>query len=166
MEKNDFLKKMDELKKPQVVADASRRQVKLTIMNAKKSAFWGIWFLAVPLIFFVCIAIKEWLQWDWGVAAGFIDKMADLDRQTSTKWLTPLLFIVLPAICALANLLAITHFTFDKAARELMITIKTKWLNIALAIISIAFVGMVLLYGIMETAAERAIHRIENNKAY
>src|SRR5689334_19104814 len=113
MEKNDFLKKMEELKKHDVVADASRRQVKLTIMSAQKSAFWGIWFLVVPLVFFACIVIKELLHLDWGIAGGFLDKMAELDRNGSTKWITPLLFVVLPVICALANLLAIMHFTFD-----------------------------------------------------
>lgn len=164
MAKNDFLKKMEELKKPDVVADASRRQVKLTIMNAKKSAFWGIWFLIVPLLFFVSIAIKELLHLDWGLSTGLIEKMAELDRNSATKWLTPVLFVLLPAACALANLLAIMHFSYDKLTRELLVAIKIKWLNIALAVISIAFVGMVLLYGIIETSAERAIQRIERSK--
>ncbi len=159
MEKNDFLKKMEELKKPEVISDASRRQIKLTIMNAKKSAFWGSWFLALPIVFFACIAVKELFRWDWGMSNNFIDWMADMDRTASTKWITPLLLVVLPALTALANLLAITHFMYDKKAKELMVTIKTKWFNIILAIISIAIIGAVLLYGIMETAAERAIQQ-------
>ena len=40
------------------------------------------------------------------------------------------------------------------------------WMSNDSAIISIAFLGMVLLYGIIENAAERAIHRIENVKPY
>ena len=56
------------------------------------------------------------------------------------------------------------HFVYDSVAKELIVTVKMKWLNIALAIISIAIVGIVLLYGIMETAAERAIHRMEKSE--
>lgn len=166
MEKNDFIKKMEDLKKPQITGDASRRQVRLTIMNAKKSALWGTWFLVIPVVFFACIIIKELLQWDWGLANNFTDWMARLDSKASTKWLTPLLFVVLPAIGAVANLLAIMHFSYDKIAKELLVAVKIKWFNIALAVISIVFLGMILLYGIMETAAERAIHRIEKVKPY
>jgi len=159
MEKNDFLKKMEELKKPNVVADASRRQVKITIMSAQKSAFWGMWFLIVPLVFFACVVIKELLHLNWGIAGGFLDKIAELDRSASTKWVTPVMFILLPKVCALLNLLAIMHFSYDKAARELLVAIKIRWINIILAVVSLAFIAMVLLYGIMETAAERALLR-------
>lgn len=166
MEKNDFIKKMEDLKKPEVNADASRRQLKLTIVNARKSAWWGIWFLVIPAVFFACVIIQELMHWDWGPADNFTTWMSEMDKQPPTKWLTPLLFVVLPAIGAVANLLAIMHFSYDKLAKELLVAIKIKWLNIALAIISIAFLGMVLLYGIIENAAERAIHRIENVKPY
>ena len=166
MEKNDFIKKMEDLKKPEVIADASRRQLKLTIMNARKSARWGILFLVVPFVFFACVVIDKILPMDWAPVDNFANWVAMVDKQPATKWLTPLLFVVLPAIAAVVNLLAIMHFAYDKIAKELLVSIKIKWFNIALAIISIAFLGMVLLYGIVESAAERAIHRIENVKPY
>lgn len=161
MKENDFLKKMENLQKPEVNADASRRQVKLAVMNARKSAAWGVWFLVIPILFFACVAIKELFHWQWGVSDNFINWMARLDRSASTGWLTPVLLVLLPAAGAIVNLLAIMHFVYDKVTNELVVTIKMKWFNIVLAIISIAIVGMVILYGIVETSAERAIHRME-----
>jgi hypothetical protein len=123
-------------------------------------------FLVVPMIFFACVVTDKLLPVNWGPLDNFGNWMAIMDKQPPTKWLTPLLFVVLPAIGAVANLLAIMHFSYDKLAKELLVAIKIKWLNIALAIISIAFLGIVLLYGIVENAAERAIHRMENVKPY
>jgi len=161
MEENEFLNKMENLKKPEVNTDASQRQVRLTLLNARKSAAWGMWFLVIPLFFFCCVAIKYLFHWHWRIANNFIEWIARLDHQTATAWVTPVLFVLLPAIIALINLLAIMHFVYDKLTKELIVTIKLKWFNIFLAIMSLAIVGIVLLYGIIETTAENAIKRYD-----
>ena len=161
MEEKDFIKRMENLKKPEVNAGASQKQIRLAVLNAKRSAAWGIWFLITPIFFFSCVAIKYFLHWNWGVAGNFLDWMAGVDKSTAFPMVSILLFIILPGIGAIVNLLAILHFIYDKLTRELVVTIKLKWLNIFLAIISVAIIGMVLLYGISENAAERAIHRME-----
>lgn len=164
MEQNEFYKKMETLKKPEIKAEATQKQIKLLVMNSKKSAAWGIWFLIVPVIFFASVAVKEILHWNWGLADNVTDWMAQLDRRSSFKWLTPVLLVLLPAIGAIINLLAVTHFMYEKPKRELVITIKLKWKNIFLALLSIAILGFVFLYGLLETAAERAIHRMEKQE--
>jgi len=167
MDKNDFFNKMENLQKPEVSeasVDASRRQIKLMVLSAKKTAAWGIWLIVVPVFFFVCITIKEFLQWDWGLANGFIEWMARIDKQGATGWLTPVLLVLLPAICALINLLAIMHFVYDKISRALIVTIRINWINIILAIVSIGIIGIVFIYGVSENAAEKAIHRLEQQQ--
>jgi hypothetical protein len=161
MEENDFLNKMKNLKKPEVNVPVSQRQLKLALLNAKRSAAWGIWFLIVPMFFFCCVAIKYLLHWNWGLAGNFLDWMANLDRSTGFPMVSILLFIVLPAIGAVANLLAIMHFAYDKITRELSVTIKIKWINIILAVVSICFIGVILLYAISENSAERAIQKYD-----
>jgi hypothetical protein len=161
MEEKDFLNKMENLKKPEVNAEASRQQIKLVLMNTKKSANWSIWFLIIPLLFFCCVAIKYLFQWNWGIADRFIEWTAKLDKQAATAWLTPVLFVLLPAIGAILNLLAIMHFMYDRLTKELLITIKIKWLNIILAAISIGFIAIVILYAIVENSAERAIRKYD-----
>jgi lantibiotic transport system permease protein len=161
MDEKEFMDQMENLRTPDVTAEASRRQIRLTLMNTKRSAFWGIWFIAVPILFLACIVIKEFLQIDLGIANAFIELMARLDHSLSTRWLTPVLFVLLPGIGALVNLLSIMHFAYERTSRELIVTIRLKWFNIILAAISFAMIGMVILYGITENAHHRAIEQIE-----
>jgi hypothetical protein len=161
MEEKDFLNKMENLKKPEVNAEASRQQIKLVLMNTKKSATWGIWFLVIPVFFFSCVAIKYLLHWNWGMAGSFLDWMADVDRSMSFPIVSILLFIVLPGIGAIVNLLSVMHFMYDKIKKELIVTIKVKWINIILAVISICIIAVVLLYAVSENSAERAIKKYD-----
>ena len=161
MEEKEFLNKMENLQKPEINAGASQRQIKLALLNTKKSAAWGVWFLVVPLFFFCCVAVKYLFHWNWGIAGGFIEWIARLDHETGTGWLSPVFFVLLPAIGAIVNLLAIIHFVYDKLTRELIITIRIKWLNIILAIISIAIIGVIFLYALTENAMEKGIRKYE-----
>ena len=161
MEENDFLNKMENLKKPEGNVEASRRQIKLALMNTKKSAAWGTWFLVVPIFFFCAVVIKYLFQWNWGIADNFIEWIARLDHQRGMGWISPVIFVLLPAIGAIVNLLAIMHFVYDKLTRELIVTIKFKWFNIILAVISMGFIAIILLYLIAENSAERAIRKYD-----
>jgi hypothetical protein len=161
MEEDDFIKKMDNLKKPEVNTGAAEKQIKLALLNAKKSAAWGIWFLIIPIFFFACVAIKYLLHWNWGIAGNFLDWMADMDKSMAFPIVSILLFILLPGVGVILNLLAIIHFVYNNLTRELIVTIKLKWFNIILAIISVGIIAAVLLYAISENSAERAIQRME-----
>ncbi len=161
MGENDFREHMENLRKPEVNAEASRRQIKLTLMNTKKSAFWGIWFLGIPIFFLACVVMKYMFRIDLGLTNTFIEMMAGLDQNPSTRWLTPVLFVVLPGIGTLVNLLAIMHFVYDRISKELVVTIRLRWLNIFLAAISFGIISMVIIYGITENAHHRAMEQIE-----
>lgn len=159
MEEKDFITQMENLKKPDIQTSASQLQFKLALLNTKKTAWWGLWILVIPIFFFSCVAIKYLFGWNWGVSDNFIEWMARLDQQKGTGWITPVLFVLLPGISAALNLLAIMHFIYDKVANELMVTIKLRWLNIILALISLAVVAFVLFYAITENAHHRAIEQ-------
>jgi len=166
MEEKDFISKMEKLKKPEISSDAAQRQIKLTLLNTKKSAVWGTWFLVVPIFFFICVTIKYLFRWNWGVAGNFLDWMANLDKSTVFPFISILLFIILPGIGAIVNLLAVMHFAYDKLTSELIVTIKLKWLNIILAIISIGIVGIIFLYVLTENAMEKGIKKYDTEKNY
>lgn len=161
MEEKDFLHKMENLKKPEVNAGASQRQVRLALLNTRRSAAWGTWFLIVPIFFACSVTIKYLLHWNWGIADNFIEWLSRLDHKTATGWVSPVVFVLLPAAGALVNLLAIMHFVYDRPAKEFIVTIKLKWLNIILAAISILFIAAVCLYAIVENSAERAIRKYD-----
>ena len=161
MEEKDFLSKMENLNKPEVNVEALQRQIKLALLNTKKSAAWGTWFLIVPIFFFICVTIKYLFHWNWGLADDFIEWIARLDHQSGTGWISPVLFVLLPAVGAVVNLLAIMHFVYDKFTKELIVTIKIKWFNIILAVISIGIIGVIFLYALTENAMERGIRKYE-----
>jgi hypothetical protein len=162
MEEQDFLSKMENLRKPEVSAETSRRQIKIALLNARRSAAWGIWFLVVPAFFFCSVVIKYLLHADWSIAGNFLDWMATVDKSMSIPIVNILLFVILPAAGAVINLLSILHFIYDKATRELIVTIKLKWLNVILALLSLAVIGVIMLYAISENSAERAIKKYES----
>jgi hypothetical protein len=162
MEEKDFLSKMENLKKPEVSAESSQRQIKIALLNARRSAAWGVWFLVVPAFFFSSVVIKYILHADWSIAGNFLDWMAAVDKSMSIPIVSILLFVVLPAFGAIINLLSILHFFYDKPARELILTVKIKWVNVILAIVSLAVIAVIMLYAISENSAERAIKKYEN----
>jgi len=164
MDDKDFIDKLENMPKPDVNANSSQRQIRLALMNTKKSSFWGIWFLVVPVFFLFCVVIKYFFHWNWGIMDNFIEMMASLDKNSSTRWVTPVMFVLLPKLGALLNLLAIMHFAYDKVSRELIVSIRLKWINIALAIVSLGIVAIVFLYGITENAHHRAIEQIEKQE--
>ncbi len=69
--------------------------------------------------------------------------------------------MLLPGISAIVNLLAIMNFTYDKMVNQLIVTIKLRWLNIILALVSIAVVAFVLLYAVTENAHHQAIEQYD-----
>ena len=162
MEENEFSNKMERLKKPVVQAEAAQRQIRLALLNTRKSAWWGFWVLVVPIIFLGANVIKELFNWHWGVTDNIIEWFAKLDQQRSTGWLTPVLFVLLPLVGAVINLLAILHFVYDKVAREIIVTIKLRWINIILVMISMLIVAFVLFYAVTENAHHRAVEQYFN----
>jgi lantibiotic transport system permease protein len=162
MEEKGFLHKMENLKKPEINADASRRQIRIAIMNAKKSAAWGIWLLVVPFLFFISFIVKEIFKWDLGIFNIISGWMHDIDK--AAPWSSPIIFLLLPGIAALVNLLAIKHFVYDRSTRELTITLKMKWLNIILVVISAAIICVIALFVVVDNVAERTIHRMEQEQ--
>jgi NADH:ubiquinone oxidoreductase subunit 6 (subunit J) len=161
MEDKDFLNKMENLKKPEVNAETSQRQIKIVLLNARRSAGWGIWFLVVPVFFFCSVILKYVLHSDWSIAGNFLDWMAAVDKSMPFPIVSVFLFVVLPAVGAVINLLSILHFAYDKAGRELIVTFKIKWANIILAVISLGVIAVIMLYAISENSAERAIKKYE-----
>jgi len=161
MEEKDFLSKMENLKKPDVNTESSQRQIKIALLNARRSAAWGIWFLVVPAFFFCAVVIKYLLHADWSIVGNFLDWMAAVDKSMRFPIVSILFFVILPAVGAVINLLSILHFTYDKPARELIVTIRMKWVNIILAVISVAVIAIIMLYAISENSAERAVKKYD-----
>lgn len=120
-------------------------ELKIPLLSYKKSSKAGLWLLLLPLIFAVTLFLKTQL----GVQAGYLDLVrkffAAIDDNPVLTYLIPLIFIGLPLTAMIINALAICHFQQNKNAKELLITIKYRPLNIAIFLFSFALLVFFLL---------------------
>ncbi len=155
MNENEFEKQMENLKTPQADTSTHQQILKITLLNAKKSSRLAIVFIIIPCLFLFGVFVKYLLGIDFKIFSSLEDEMAALDKISYLRWLSPLLLVGLPLTGIVINLLAITHFYWDKMKKELIITIKYRLINIILLLISIGIVCIFILYAIVENAGHR-----------
>ena len=161
MNENEFEKQMENLKTPQADTSTHQQILKITLLNAKKSSRLAIVFIIIPCLFLFGVFVKYLLGIDFKIFSSLEDEMAALDKISYLRWLSPLLLAGLPLAGIVINLLAISHFYWDKMKKELIITIKYRLINIILLLISIGIVCIFILYAIAENAEHRVIEHID-----
>ena len=150
MEEKKFISKMDNLKKPDFNRKKPNKKLKLAIINSKKSAAMGVWFLLVPCYFLFMIVMKYYFNVNLHVIDIFEDFIASLDKSPLTKFIAPLFFVGLPIAGIVINLLSVMFFEYDKEQKQINMSVKLKPLNILLVIMSLAVVSIFILYLITE----------------
>lgn len=157
MNEEDFEKKMEGLKAPQV-NPAPPLELKLAILNADRSAAIGIWFIIVPYFFLACIAMKYFFHFNLGFLDIFEDAMSSLDKNPGTWWISPVLLVGLPITGIIMNALAITHFRWEKSTQLITVSVKLRWYNLVILFFSLAVVAVFILYLIVENFQARPGH--------
>ena len=137
------------LKIPEVDAQAHRQQLKIALLSAHKTAALTVWLVAAPCFFLFAVAMKHYFHYDLGVFTIIEEFVASVDR-TSGFPLSGLLLVGLPLFAVAINLLSILHVTLEPAQREMVVTIKLRWKNIALLMLCLLLVGIFMLYGLIE----------------
>jgi hypothetical protein len=149
MEKDELERKLENLERPNVSSEAHKRQLKLTLLNARRTAWWGTLLVLLPALFLLSVFLK------YELALGFLFDPLDAlifapIRQSSYKLIEPLLLFVIPLIALVINIMAITHFSLDRTAAEveLVVSIRRKWFNWAVIAISAGIVSVIFLYAV------------------
>ena len=150
MEEEDFINKMDNLKKPGFSSFEPGKNLKLMIVNSKKSAAIGVWFLVVPCYFLFMILMKYYFNVNLHIIDIFENFVASLDKSPITKFITPLFFVGLPIAGIVINLLSIMFFDYNKEQKQINISVKLKPVNLLLVILSLAVVSVFVLYLVAE----------------
>jgi hypothetical protein len=153
MEKQAFLKKMENLESPNLASKIHQRQLKLTLLSTKKSATFGILLVLTPFLFAFGMILKYNLGLDFGLVTTFPSWLVSLeDRSIILTFLIRALLLGGPLVAVMINLLAILHFQFDGQAKEVLVSIKLKWLNIAViafcSVVSLIFLSYLLVENI------------------
>ena len=146
------------MKTPQVSGVKEPFEIKLAILNAERSAAMGVWFVVVPCFFIACIIMKYLFHLHWGLLDTFEEMISSLDNNPGTWWIQPVLLVGLPIVSIIVNTLSIMHFKWDCVTRSFLITLKIRWTNIIILLISSGIVMIFLLYLITENFQHRPGH--------
>lgn len=154
MNEDEFLKQMETLQVPEVDPALHQQKVKMTIMNAERSAALSVWLLILPVYLLFSLfnplhikALNDWLLHD------ILTGLANMDKRASVIWIieNAVIWYALPAAAVLVNLLAILNIRYNKLkpmhgrVNELSVTIKLKWWNIILLTVSLTLLILGLL---------------------
>jgi hypothetical protein len=150
MTPEEFERKMEDLKSPSAENVKPPVEIKLAIVNAQQSANIGLWFVAVPYVFIILMVLKYELDVNLGIVDAFSRAVGKIDGNPWLWWLQPFFLIILPATGIVLNILSITHFVHDRNNSTLTMTIKFRWLNIVVLVLSLFVVGLLALYLIVE----------------
>ena|SRR5260221_10569640 len=146
----DFEKKLENMGKPETKSVKPPIEIKLAIVNAQRSAVLGLWFIVVPCYFLFCVFMFYYFHMDYGIFGSIFELFSMLDRDPYAWILGPIILIVLPLIAIALNVLAITHFSFDGTEKVLKISIKLRWLNLAILLLSLTIVTIFIVYAFVE----------------
>ncbi len=157
MEKDEFLKQMENLQVPDINPGAHPERVKMAIMNAERSAALGVWLIVVPCYFLLCVFMYYRFHVHTGWFGSMFTLMASLEKTPFIDFLGPLVLFILPIVCIIINVLAITHVQVQKLGpdqskvREFSFTVKIKLWNILLILISLIIICIFMSYVMTES---------------
>ena len=149
MNPDDFEKKMEGLRTPKSET-APPQELRLAILSAQRSAAMGIWFVIVPCFFLMCVIMKYMFHVNLGIIDTFEEMISALDKNQGSGWIWPVMLMGLPIVSIVMNALAISHFKWEADTGSLIVSIRMKWLNLAVLIVSSTIVGIFLLYLVTE----------------
>src|ERR1700688_792125 len=109
MEKEDLINKLQNMHKPEMVSETHQVQLKITLLNARKSANFGIILAILPVVFLGFIFLKYMLHLSIPAFTLFENWMSEKDKNPLLKILIPLLLIGAPLLGLAINLLAILY---------------------------------------------------------
>jgi len=137
---NDFEKKLGSLKTPGTDNVKHQENLKIGLMNAQKSSKIGLVFIIVPALFILVAYIKLQFIMSVDFPATFQGILHKTDNASWLRWVVPAVFLVLPMLAAIINILAVSHFSIDKKSKEVNITVQYRLKNLIVLIISIAII--------------------------
>jgi len=134
---------------PQVTSQVHKNRLKLVLLDARRSAWWGTLLIALPAVFLTTV----FLQYGLGVGPFFepLERFIFAPiRHSRVRWLEPLVLFVLPLIALVTNLLSVTHFSVTPSRDELTVTmaVKRRWWNWIIVGLSAMIVAVIFLYAL------------------
>jgi RsiW-degrading membrane proteinase PrsW (M82 family) len=150
MQKEDLIKKLEAMQKPEIVSESHRAHLKLTLLNAKRSAKIGVFLIVIPCLFLIGIFLKYLLHINLTTFSSLLEWMSDKDKNPVLHILIPLILIGAPVVGFALNMLAILHVEWNKIPNEIIITLKLKRRNLIIAFVCAVILVCFFIYAVGE----------------
>ncbi|HMC01896.1 MAG TPA: hypothetical protein VKN14_12745 [Flavobacteriaceae bacterium] len=147
---------MEHMEQPTVDVSNHQKEFRLTLLNTKKSSILGLILLILPLLFLSGVIFKHYMQIDLGIFTSVYEWIGDIDRKygdsSVLNWVIRILLVFGPLAAIAINLISILHVRYEKTQKEIIMSLKVKWLNwTIIAVCSIVFI-IFFLYLTIENA--------------
>lgn len=145
---------MDNLDKPKIDISKHKEELRLRLLNSKKSSRLGLALMALPCLFIFGMLVKEYLGYDFGLFTYIYDVFSENDRRygdtSVVNWLFRLLVLGGLPLAIYLNIASLLYVKYEKDRKELFIAFKIKWLNILIALTGIAVFLVFFIYLVAE----------------
>lgn len=147
---------MENLEPPTVDVINHQKEFRLTLLNTKKSAIIGAFLLILPLLFLSGVILKHYLQIDFGIFTSVYEWIGSVDQKygdsSLLNWVIRVLLLFGPLVAIGINLLAVLHLRYEKAAKEIVMSLKLKWLNWTIIVLCSTIFFIFFLYLLLENS--------------
>lgn len=136
--------------KPEPPASQAQQALKLTLMSARRSSIGGAILVALPGMLIFLFFLQHSLHLLPGLTRWLASKgnLLPLPQRAIVAFL----FLVgFPLLAVILNLLAITWFHYDGSRKELTVTLRLRWLNVAIVIAGSALAAFYVLHLLADT---------------
>jgi len=152
MKKEELENKLENLTLPEINSGKHKEKLRLTILNMSRSHKLGYVFVIIPLFFLFGIFVTRILGINIPLVNSIEQLMARWDKVSYLKLVFPILYLVLPFIALVVNLLASLHFSWNSQKKELNIIYRFRWGNFIIISISVFILVTFFTYLIMENS--------------
>ncbi len=150
MKKEELENKLENLTLPEINPGQHKDKLRLTLLNMSRSHKMGYAFVIIPLLFLFGIFLTRVLDLHIPLVDDIEQLLARWDKVSYLKPFFPILFLVLPFIALVVNLLASLYFSWNAKSKELNIIYRFRWSNFLIIVISLFILMVFFAYLILE----------------
>jgi hypothetical protein len=143
---------LEQLRAPRASAEAVKAQLKFTLLSAQFSSRVGYLLVAIPAAFVGAVV----LHYGFGLPLPGFEMLEGVltyvETHPAVRWVAPLLLVGAPLVSLSINVLAVLHVSIDRRRREVQLTVKLRWPNLIVAVISAFILAVVFAHAAAEAA--------------
>ena len=150
MDEEKLVKKLESLNCPGLQSPSHQQRLKLALVNARRSSWIGLVFIAFPCLFIFGVLLKYGFRLDLPLFTALEGRMAQIDH-SALRFLSPLVLAGAPLAALMLNLIAITHFHFERTRLELQVSVKLRIINLVIIALCLLILAMLFVHAVAES---------------